>query len=154
MKIKILLAVIWLLALTITSCKKDGNPDADSSYFKCKVDGKEYNVEGILAYGVHFGDENGIYGLTGNGDQETCFFIIPLDATKGTYTFDTNNRGNFTDINKIDYSSLWGQGSGSVTIEEIDAVHAKGTFQFTAWDGDTETKTKTITDGKFNVAFR
>jgi len=148
-----------LLAITcaFTACKKDDNKVVETpgqSYFNYKVDGKEYKVSGILAYGTTFTDSYGIYGLSGDGNQETCFISIPNGVGVGTHPFDTYTRGNFTDLAKVDYSSLWGAGSGSVTIDKIDAAHAEGSFQFTAYDSATELKKKTITEGKFNVLFR
>jgi hypothetical protein len=146
-------------ALAFAACKKEQNTvtTAATSTFLCKVDGADYKVTGTLAYGFNFGDSFGIYGLTGNGNQETCFITLPTGTGKGTYTFNTNTsamRGNFTDLAQKDYSTLWGQGTGTVTITELDAVHVKGTFAFTAYDGDTGVTKKTITDGAFNVAFR
>jgi hypothetical protein len=150
------IATLLLPALFFVSCKKDATstPTVASSSFQCKVDGKDYKVEGTLAYGFNFDTEFGVYGLTGDGNQETCFITIPGGTAKGTYAFDTKFRGNFTDIAKVDYSTLWGSGSGSVTIEAIDAKHVAGTFYFTAYDGNTATVKKAITEGKFNVLFR
>jgi hypothetical protein len=151
--------IALVCALAFAACKKEQNaaPNAATSSFLCKVDGADYKVTGTLAYGFNFGDSFGIYGLTGSGNQETCFISLPAGTGKGTYTLNTttsNMRGNFTDLAQKDYSTLWGQGTGTVTITEIDATHVKGSFSFTAYDGDKGVTKKTITEGAFNVAFR
>jgi hypothetical protein len=141
-----------LLFALLLACKKD---DADSAYFKCKIDGKAYEVEGLLAYAVNFSDDLTLYGVAEEGGSESCYLTVPKGVQAGTYTFNGNDYyGYYTDASGKSSSSRWGAGTGSVTIEEVDDKHIKGTFQFTAFDSDTESVKKSFTEGKFDVVFR
>jgi hypothetical protein len=140
------------VAYTFSSCKKD---DADDSFFKCKINEAPYEVEGILAYAVDFSGSYTIYGVKDNSGTESCYINIPKTATTGTHAFDgTDYYALYSDAAGVGFSTRLGSGNGSVTIEEIDAKHVKGTFQFTAYDSNTETLKKTVTDGRFDVFFR
>jgi DNA-binding beta-propeller fold protein YncE len=150
-----ILLLLGLFAFAAASCNKDDGNDDDGPYFKAKIDGAAYDAEGTLAYAVDFDDYLNIYGVKDQSAVEACYISVPKGTTPGTYTFDLNNHfAYYTDASATGYSSRWGQGNGSVTIEEIDATHVKGTFQFTVFDGATETVKKTFTEGSFDVEFR
>ncbi|MCC6410044.1 MAG: hypothetical protein IT270_00210 [Saprospiraceae bacterium] len=136
------------------SCNKDDDND-EGTYFSAKIDGASFESSDLLAYAVDFTDYLNFYGVKDQTAVESCYISVPKGTTPGTYTFNQNEYfALYSDANGVGYSSRWGLGSGSVTIEEIDASHAKGTFQFTAYDATTETMKKTFTEGKFDVDFR
>ncbi|MBC7777387.1 MAG: hypothetical protein H7246_18280 [Phycisphaerae bacterium] len=148
-----LLIALFLLATVFSACKKDG--DKDSTFFRFKVNGTDYEATGLLAYGTYFSNYFVIYGIKDQNSNETCYISLPEGITVGTHALDDNDHSAYyIDAADVAYSTFWGTSSGSVTIEEIDASHVKGTFQFTAYDSGTETIKKTITEGEFNVAFR
>ncbi|GEM_PF-2584445 len=149
----IFLAAILLLSVVATSCKKDN--DKDSTFFRFKVNGTDYEATGLLAYATNFSDHFTIYGIKDQSSTETSFISLPLGSPAGVYTLgDSDHSAYYIDASNVTYSTNWGASNGTVTIEEIDASHVKGTFQFTAFDSGTETVKKTITEGAFNVAFR
>jgi len=151
--ISVLLTAILLLLLVTPSCKKDN--DKDSTFFRFKVDGKDYEATGILAYATKFTDDFTIYGIQNQNSTETAYISLPLGSPVGTYTLGTiDHSAYYIDASNVTFSTFWGASSGSVTIEEIDASHVKGTFQCTVFDSDTELVKKTITEGEFNVDFR
>jgi|JI7StandDraft_1071085.scaffolds.fasta_scaffold15070_1 Family of unknown function (DUF6252) len=145
-----------LLALTLLapSCKKG---DSDSS-FSCKIDGTDFKVEGLGAYAFDFSSYFTIYGvadINGNSSNNLVYLSLPLNSTPGTYKMDSSDRnGYYIDPSGGTYSTLWGQGTGTITIDEISDTHVKGSFEFTPYNSDDETKKKTITGGKFDVLFR
>ncbi|MBL7810043.1 MAG: hypothetical protein JNN28_19630 [Saprospiraceae bacterium] len=146
------LTAVLLLLVSAPACKKDKN---DDTYFRFKVDGASFEATGLLAYGVNFSSERSFYGLKDQSSTETCYINVPADVTPGSYPLG----GGAYDAYYIDgsnktFSTNWGASEGTVTIEEIDETHAKGTFQFIAFDSDTETVKKTISEGEFNVVFR
>lgn len=148
-----LFAALFLFVTVFAACKKDN--DKDSTFFRFKVDGKDYEASGLLAYATNFSDAFTIYGIKDQGSTETAYISLPLGSPAGTYTLgDSDHSAYYIDGSNVTYSTFWGASSGTVTIEEIDASHVKGTFQFTVFDSDTELVKKTITEGQFNVAFR
>jgi hypothetical protein len=148
--------ILLLLSLFAfaASCNKDGDDD-EGTYFRAKIDGVSFEASGLLAYAVDFTDYLNFYGVKDQTAVESCYISVPKGTTPGTYTFNQNEYfALYSDASGVGYSSRWGMGSGSVTIEEIDASHAKGTFQCVLYDATTETVKKTFTEGKFDVDFR
>ena len=150
------LLLLSILSLATSSCKKDSSDDGN--YFRCKIDGVEYNIDGLLAYATDFSDSRNIYGVKDNSATESMYLSIPLNTAPGTYTFDSSNDDEFfalySDASLKAYSSYWGSGSGTITIEENHTTHIKGTFSFNAYDADTETVKLAVTEGSFNVEVR
>jgi hypothetical protein len=151
--LSVLVSILFLLA-TAPACKKDKNDSADT-YFRFKVNGAQFEATGLLAYGVNFSSERSFYGVKDQSATESCYINVPADVVPGTYVLG----GGAYDAYYIDsanksFSTNWGPSEGTVTIEEIDETHAKGTFQFIAFDSDTETVQRNITEGEFNVVFR
>lgn len=150
---KSILSIVLFSILALVSCKKD--EDSGGSSFTAKVNGENYEAKGLLAYATSFSDYTNIYGVAdASGTGETMYIAIPTDATKGTYQLDADYPAYYVDADGNAFATVWGDGSGSVTITEIDADHVEGTFNFKAYDAATETVEKAVTDGKFNVEFR
>ncbi|HAD12644.1 MAG TPA: hypothetical protein DCF33_09415 [Saprospirales bacterium] len=146
------LAAVLFLLVSAPACKKDKN---DDTYFRFKVNGAQFEATGLLAYGVNFSGERSFYGVKDQSGTESCYINVPSDVTPGTYTLgDGAYDAYYIDNTNKAFSTNWGDSEGTVTIEEINADRAKGTFQFVAYDSDTETIKKTITEGEFNVLFR
>lgn len=115
-----------------------------------KVDGVDVSVVGIdnvtaghYAIGIEISGDNGFQGV---------FFYIPNSATVGTYTFNNQYVGYYNE--DLDtYTTKKEGGGGTVTVEEIDALHISGTFEYTTYDEITGAKKRSITKGRFNAAF-
>ncbi len=141
------------LLFAAISCNKDGS--SSNTYFEFKVNGDQYKASGLLAYATEFSSDFTIYGIQDQNSKEVCFINLPKGIAAGTYALnDADHSGYYIGADDTTYSTFWGASSGSVTLEEIDAAHVKGTFQFTVFDSGTETIKKTLTEGKFNVNFR
>lgn len=148
------IVAVLLLLLSVPACKKDTN-DTNETYFRFKVDGASFEATGLLAYGVSFGSERSFYGVKDQSGAESCYINVPANATTGTHSLGAGDyNAYYIDSANKAYSTNWGASEGSVTITEMDNTHAKGTFQFVAYDAETETVKKTITDGQFHVVFR
>ena len=145
-------ALLALSLLTFAACKKE--TDTDSSTFSCKIEGESFKVKGILAYAVNFSTSFTVYGVNEDNNTETVYITFPEGTKEGTYSLNGDYIGYYVDKNDVAYSNLWGAGTGTVTISEVDEKHVKGTFEFTAYDSDTEAVKRTLTEGKFDVAFR
>jgi hypothetical protein len=151
---KSILSIALFGILALVSCKKDEDSDSGNS-FTAKVNGETYEAEELLAYATSFGDYTNVYGVAdASGTGETMYFAVPTGATKGTYQFDADYPAYYVDADGNAFATVWGGGSGSVTITEIDADHVEGSFNFKAFDAATEAEETNVTDGKFNVEFR
>ena len=147
-----LFTALFLLSTAI-SCKKDAN--SSGTFFEFKVNGRDFKASGLLAYATNFSDDFAIYGIEDQNSKEVCYISLPKGIAAGTHALnDGDHSGYYVDADNQAFSTNWGASSGSVTIEEIDASHVKGTFQFIAYDSDTESIKKTLSEGKFNVDFR
>lgn len=145
------LSVLFVL-LSFFSCNKEDNTPAN--FFSCKVDGEMFEVTALIDANAYrssdyieiSGDRSGLISLN------AIYLYIPLNATKGTYVFGPNHYAEMF-VGFSAYATYYGMGSGSITIEDINASFVKGTFQFIAYDSNTETTKKTVTEGKFRVEF-
>jgi len=150
-----LLTLFTFAALTAVSCKKDDTTDPgapDSDYFvSYKADGKSITVDGeTLAFAKTTGDQLGIYGV--QAGSTSLLITIKKNLTTGNHLIKAPDAyANFTDENKKDFSTAIGNGAGVLMIEEYDATHIKGTFQFNGYNSTDNTLKAAITEGKFNV---
>lgn len=148
-----LLTAIFIL-LSVSSCEKDESEPSEESYFlSCKIDGENFDAFDDFIRARKYSD---IIEISGPGFAKSILFVIPDTATRGSYSFSPEHSASyyFTDwAGSYTFCTNCGDGSGSVTIEFIDASRVKGTFQFIAYDANTGTVRKTITEGKFNVPF-
>jgi hypothetical protein len=152
MKNRLFASLSFLLLFAFISCKKDND---SGTYFRFKLDGAQFEAEGLLAYGVKFSSENTFYGVKSQGGTESCYINVPANVAPGTYDLGAGDyNAYYVNAANEAFSTNWGPSEGSITIESIDGARAKGTFQFTAYDSSTETVKKTITEGEFNVEFR
>lgn len=151
-----LLTLFTFAALFTVSCKKDDTTDPNepggSDYFvSYKADGKAITVEGeILAFAKTTGEQLGIYGV--QAGSTSLLITIKKNLTVGNHLIKAPDAyANFTDENKKDFSTAIGNGAGVLMIEEYDATHIKGTFQFNGYNSTDNTLKAAITEGKFNV---
>ncbi|MBL7827225.1 MAG: hypothetical protein JNJ57_11375 [Saprospiraceae bacterium] len=143
---------LLFLCLIAISCNKDSD---GGNYFRFKINGEEREASGLLAYATRFSDFLTIYGVFDANGNETSYISLPLNITEGDHQLnDGEHIAYYVDANDVAYSTLWGSGSGTVTIESISEKSVKGTFSFNVYDSDTETVKKTVTEGEFNVDFR
>ena len=155
--------MIGLVAgLFFVSCSKDddddngdnGNGTPSGNMMKCSVDGTAW--EATLA--VVATSDPAVVTCTGSdsNSQQLMFSINNPNGT-GTYTLGgslTNpNMGRWTKgLGQNDtYTTMLGQGTGTVTIEAMDDAGFSGTFEFTAKNGAGEEVS--ITAGEFNAKF-
>lgn len=162
-KLTKLLAFGILAGILFVSCSKDDDENGDDNnnnipsgnMMKCTVNGTAW--EATLA--VVASNNSGIVTCTGSdSNSRQLMFSINNAAGTGTYTLGgslTNtNMGRWTQgLGQNDtYTTMLGQGSGSVTISEMDNVGFSGTFQFTAKNGAGDEVT--IASGEFNAKFQ
>jgi hypothetical protein len=150
---------IWVLmfGVGLFSCSKDDGdniPTTASSEFAYKIDGKQIAVKGSNAYGFVFTDgDYGIYGISPDGSDETCYILIAKNTAVGEYDIKSVIKGYYTTKTGETYYTVFAEG-GKLQIERKDEVHVKGTFSFVAGDGNTPLKKVHITEGKFNVRLK
>ena len=140
-----------VLMVGFMACEDDG-VDAKQDVFQCKVDGTEFKVEGVLAYGVKFSDTFNAYGVDADGN--TMYISFANSLGEGTHTF--NGQNTFALYVKEDGSSFDSRnngGTGTATITEKTETSLKGTFSYKA-PADSGSGVIDVTEGSFNVVFR
>lgn len=145
------LAILALIAL-MTSCGKE-DVDAESNFFRVKVNGKLIEATDVNAYAVKNSDEYNIYGIFDS--KSSVYLQLGNDKAVGTHTASENP-------NFIFYTDDTGTGNrsdrtgvaGEITITEKTDKVVKGTFKGTVKDSNQSTKIYTLTEGEFSVQFR
>ncbi len=154
--------MIGLVAgLFFTSCSKDDDDNGDNgngtptgNMLKCSVDGAAW--EATLAV-VATSDPTVVTCTGSDSNSKQLMFSINNPNGPGTYNLGgslTNpNMGRWTKgLGQNDtYTTMLGQGTGTVTIEAMDDTGFSGTFEFTAKNGAGEEVS--ITAGEFNAKF-
>lgn len=152
MKNRVLFLLTALSLVFFSACNKDGD---DGNFFRVNIDGDTKEANGLLAYGTYFSTSVSVYGVFNQTSGETCYITMSDDVTPGTYEVSNGDVAvYFVDADNKSFSTLWGNGSGSVTITEINDSRIKGSFSITAYDSDTENIKKELKEGAFNVAVR
>ncbi len=139
--------MMLLLVACISSCKKN-NPVGGS--MSLKVDGSKWSA----SLAVQAVNTNGVIMVTGSDASAFQVSINLLNAT-GPGTFDLGPNGVIGDAGRwTEGTNTWVAdntvGSGSIVVTDLTATNIKGTFEFTASDGNTN---KVITEGKFDATF-
>ena len=152
--------VMLLTTMVLVSCSKDDDSDdpvndsPSGNTLTAKIDGAEW----VASLAVVASSDPIVVSITGSDSNAAqLMFSINNPAGAGTYTLGgslTNpNLGRWTQgVGQNDtYTTLLGQGAGTVTITEFSETGFKGTFEFTARNGiQTEVS---ISDGEFNATF-
>ena len=161
MKSRLLLLFVLSLGISLSSCKKDddddsgdnnNNPTTGQGSMTLKYDGTSWSA----SLAVVATSSNGVWTVTGSDSgAKQCGLSVNNVTGPGTYTVGGNltnpNMGRWTaSTDPSDtYTTMLGQGSGTVTITELTDTHTKGTFEFTA--KNTAQETITITSGTFSA---
>lgn len=155
---------LLLVTVSIISCGKDddggtsGGGSSDTFWY-CKVDGEDFRIEGDYAFATYFDIDNTI-AVYGSEDQAVPGFATIFIALKnddgmvGTYDLSLNGdaTGTYNDTDPSEtFLSAFEDGGGTMEITKIDDEFVEGTFSFTAFDGNGNSKE--ITDGSFKVRF-
>ncbi len=150
MKLKFL-AIMALIAL-MSSCGKD-EVDAESYFFRAKIDGKIVEATGLMAYAVKNTNEYNIYGAFEN--NQVIYLQLANSKDVGTHQINDNpNFAFYTDASGTGHRSDRTGATGEVTITEKSAEVVKGTFRCTVKEANNATKVYTLTEGEFSVKFR
>lgn len=161
-KLNTLVTLLLLSGFIFISCSKDddnadpGNGDDPPSgnMLTANINGTDWNA----SLAVVASSDPGIVTITGSDSNAgQLMFSIFNPTGVGTYSLGgslTNqNMGRWTQgLGQNDtYTTLLGQGTGTVTISEMTESGFNGTFEFTAKNGaQTEV---VINSGEFNASF-
>lgn len=158
MKNATLLLVVLLMGVHYSCSKKsdDGpNDDIPADFFAWKVDGMDREARGTNAYAFNLTDDFGVYGWPVAIGEEGCYLLIPNGTLPDTLEIGASPgvRGFYIDSTGTAYSTHLG-GGGTLILQSRDNAHARGTFQFTASDGNAPSRLVTVSEGRFHVRFR
>jgi hypothetical protein len=157
--------------LAFSSCKKSAPKITTSNTITANVGGSglTFNsaVTGLLA------NSSGSYvllitGATGTGSNAQVMSIA-IDSenpiVKGTYTINSSTSSDATSFPQLSYvqsasttnpvsftSDLTGTNASTVTITSISSTNVQGTFNGVLLSDQDGTTTKSVTNGKFDVA--
>ncbi len=143
-----LVSALFILALSLSSCKKDGN---ELGIFTCKIDGVTWSAT-KETIALHAGAPLNIIGR----DSVSTFIINLQDISDvGTYQINDSSThfAQFTDgPGTFDvYKNFYGS-SGAVTITEISDNMVKGTFDTLKLSNSFVFKF--FTEGNFEIAIK
>ncbi len=167
---KSILVLMAVMAVSLTSCKKDDDGgdggNAGSGTVKAKVAGSNYSSDAALTSATRT-DSNGtssvtITANTLNGKNITLSIIGGFDGV-GSYNIGggANVFGNasYTEIDVSDpmNAEIWvapfdESVAGKISVSEVSSTKIKGTFNFKGKNDDGSFKE--ITEGSFNVNFK
>jgi hypothetical protein len=155
---KIILPLI-ILFFCFSHCHKDQQPDPNSFYFQCKIDGQLYipancsNCMDAMLLGdttLILGGNNGFQsvgiGINDNMNiKATSYILNEVIGSRGDYKFSTTTDDRyFTDASH----------TGQLTISTLDKTNkiVSGIFFFQGYN-PVQNKTASITEGKFRINY-
>lgn len=140
--------------MVVASCDKndDDNNNGTGGSMSARVDGTSWTA----SLAVAAANTNGVLSVTGSGSDGTqCNITLYNIPGTGTYTVGGDpsnaNTGRWTgSINAVDtYTTMVGQGTGTVEITELTASKVSGSFSFTA--KNTLQNQVSVTQGTFSA---
>ncbi len=149
------LLLLLAFGVTLVSCKKDndtGNPSSSSGSISLVVDGSKWNAT-LAVQGVN---ANGVLNVTGSDSnaKQAGVTLVGVDSP-GTYTISMGSPHQLRWTGGLDPAQTFVAsgviGSGTIEISEISATHVKGTFSFTGYNDDGQSKQ--FTGGEFEANF-
>lgn len=156
---KAFIIVLAVMSVSLTACKKDDNGDDNggnlpgTGTMTLKYNGTDWSA----TLTVQAVNSNGVINVTGSdGNAHQASVILYGVSGPGTYALGAGYPQNLctwtegTDASQT-YSASLVLGSGSVTITELSDSKVKGTFEFTAYN--TNQETRQITEGAFEANF-
>jgi hypothetical protein len=165
---KTILVLMAVLAVSLTSCKKDDDggddPQGGTGTFSAKVDGNGFTgMQGtVVAQLTNSGSTQVLAVSGGTAQSENLQMIIQNFDGEGTYDLNFMNLGTYSylpdpgnpDPNTVViYTTLGtGQGNnGTLSVSSFDGNTIKGTFKFTGFNLDNSSDTVDVTEGQFNI---
>lgn len=155
-----LISLLILLGFIVVSCSKDdtdtdpGNEPPSGNTLTATIDGAAWNA----SLAVVASSDPGIVTITGSdSNSKQLMFSIYNPTGPGSYTLGetlTNqNMGRWTiGVGQNEtFTTMLGQGLGTVNVSEMTESAFSGTFEFTAKNGAGEEVT--IASGEFNASF-
>lgn len=152
----LILGMLLIFGVLISSCKKDndsGDPGTDGSgTLTLKYDATSWDAS-LAVVGVNAG---GVVNVTGSDSQAHQASIILYGATgTGTYEVSSGLQNQLRWTEGLDpkdsYIANGIVGTGTITVTELTSTKIVGTFSFTGFN--TNGDSKQITDGQFNATF-
>jgi len=154
--------MVIVTGFLFVSCSKEndntepenGNQPPTGNTLRCDVDGNDW----VASLAVVASSNQGLVTITGSdsNSRQLMFSIHNVNGT-GTYslggTLTNQNLGRWTQgLGQNDtFTTMLGQGSGTVHITELSATAFAGTFEFTAKNG--VQNEIVISAGEFNAVF-
>jgi hypothetical protein len=154
-------AGLFVLAATIGACGGGDStgPGGGNGSVRATVDGSSFNAN-LATAAVH---KDGVLSFAGVQSQGGTTRSINIGLVNvngpGTFTFGGGNMHvvTYSEVQGTDAqnSKAWTAnmvaGTGTVTVTELSASRAKGTFSFTLQPGFNATGTKTLSNGTFDI---
>ena len=158
MKTKNLLILLSLaIVITLGSCNSNddtGNPAGSNGSITLTVDGSSWNA----SLSVQAVNSGGVVNVTGSDSNAKQAGITLYGANgPGTYKVGPNGiQGNMLRWTEglaaeQTYQASFVIGSGTIVVDKLDDTEISGSFEFTGYN--TNQNTKTITEGKFSAKF-
>jgi hypothetical protein len=151
------LMVLIAGVISFVSCKKDdddsGTPAGSNGSISLTVDGSTWSA--TLA--VQAVNSNGVVNVTGSdSNAKQAGITLYGVSAPGTYQVGPPNVGNMLRWTEglaqtQTYQASGVIGTGTITVTELSDSKIKGTFSFTGYN--TDQNTKQITDGQFEANF-
>ncbi|MCG2418518.1 hypothetical protein K8089_05740 [Aequorivita sp. F47161] len=165
---KTILVLMAVLAVSLTSCKKDDDggddPQGGTGTFSAKVDGDSFSgIQGtVVAQLTNSGSTQVLAVSGGTMDSENLQMIIQNFDGEGTYNLNFMNIGTYSylpdpgnpDPNTVVIYTTVGDGqgnNGTISISSFDGNTVKGTFSFTGINLNDNSDTVSVTEGQFNI---
>lgn len=153
--------LLFTISLFLSCGSDDDTGGSNDTFWKCKLNGQDYESSGLNAYAVDFTDDIAVYGtgdVANNPNAPTMYISIDGRAEAGVYTLDSNSETigfYIPDLSNsnISYTTLGANGSGEINVTSNDGNIIEGTFNFVAQDFTTE-EIVTVTEGEFRVDIR
>ncbi len=136
------------------ACGGDEGTGPNGGAITATIDGQSWNGS-LAVQATHSSNVLAIGGV--NNAQQQIMITIPGVSAPGTFTLGAGQGGIAQVV--IGTTQAWTTsmvgGTGTVTVTELNANGAKGTFSFTgiASPGTSATGTKAVTNGSFDVEF-
>lgn len=165
---KSILLLMAVMAVNLTSCKKDDDggedPQGGVGTFSAKVDGNSFSgMQGtVTARVTNSGAGQALAVSGGTSQSENLQMIITSFDGEGTYDLNFINIGTYSylpdpgnpDPNTVVVYSTVGTGNGNngtLKVSSYDGNTIKGTFSFTGYNLDNTSQSVSVTDGQFNI---
>ncbi|MCB0451907.1 MAG: hypothetical protein KDC94_03260 [Aequorivita sp.] len=164
---KSILVLMAVVAVSLTSCKKDDDggddPQGGTGTFTAKVDGGTFTgMEGtVVARVANSGVGQTLTVSGGTSQSENLQMIITSFDGEGTYNLNFTNLGTYSYLpdpgnpdpsTVVVYTTANGLSNhGTLSVSSYDGNTIKGTFNFTGYNINNLSESVSVTDGQFNI---